>query len=243
MQREFWSDIGRTSNGGGTCGILLGTPTAVTSRNRTALRNNPNSRHHDGVTLLDGILLGLISFVEDSPASLFRWQAIAKGTLMSAGYGQRFATLSTSSSQDSCWSRTYQAYYQPMLDGSLETFSGTWPRSGTMRSGNVYRQQPLVTRISDGASSLLPTPRAGDSQHQSKNATMERVQRKKTGDVQLSSLLRWQATGGLLNPQFVEAVMGFPLGHTSLDALETQSCHKSPNGSADELQQRKEIEF
>jgi hypothetical protein len=36
------------------------------------------------------------------------------------------------------------------------TYSGTWPRSGSMLSGVVYRQPPWVRLTSDGGSSLLP---------------------------------------------------------------------------------------
>ncbi len=39
---------------------------------------------------------------------------------------------------------------------------------------------------------------------------------------------------GQLNPTWVEWLMGFPLGWTDLEDSETPSCHKSPNGSADE---------
>jgi hypothetical protein len=39
--------------------------------------------------------------------------------------------------------------------------------------------------------------------------------------------------GGALNPQFVEWLMGFPLGHTDCEPLETPSSQPSPNGSAD----------
>jgi hypothetical protein len=39
--------------------------------------------------------------------------------------------------------------------------------------------------------------------------------------------------GRKLNPQFVEWLMGFPLGWTDLEPSETPSYRKSPNGSAD----------
>lgn len=38
-------------------------------------------------------------------------------------------------------------------------------------------------------------------------------------------------TGGRLNPAFVEWLMGFPIGWTDCDALETPSCHRSQNSS------------
>ncbi len=40
-----------------------------------------------------------------------------------------------------------------------------------------------------------------------------------------------EASGGLLNPQWVEWLMGFPSGWTELEDSATQSCHKSQNTS------------
>lgn len=37
--------------------------------------------------------------------------------------------------------------------GGWTEYSGTWPRSGTMRSGSVYRRETLVSRMSETASS------------------------------------------------------------------------------------------
>jgi hypothetical protein len=43
-----------------------------------------------------------------------------------------------------------------------------------------------------------------------------------------------ETLGGQLNPQWVEWLMGFPSGWTDLEDSETQSCHKSQNGSDSE---------
>ena len=51
---------------------------------------------------------------------------------------------------------------QLCLDGALETFSETWPRSGMMRSGTAFRL-PTLVHLTDGigsGSSRIPTPRA-----------------------------------------------------------------------------------
>ena len=62
------------------------------------------------------------------------------------------------------------AYYDPdtrswktsqaSLFTEWETYSGPWPRSGTLRSGAAYPQPPWVRLISAGASSYWPTPTA-----------------------------------------------------------------------------------
>lgn len=59
---------------------------------------------------------------------------------------------------DGSWLKMSQDYYQVMMDGSLEPFLGTWPRSGTMRNGNAFRRRPLVRRIFGTGSTSWPTP-------------------------------------------------------------------------------------
>lgn len=57
-------------------------------------------------------------------------------------------------------SLSWRMWVRSFFEDSTE-FSGTWPRSGTMRSGIVFRLAPLVPRISAGVVSLLlPTPSA-----------------------------------------------------------------------------------
>lgn len=58
--------------------------------------------------------------------------------------------------------RTCQGSFLEMTGDGLAAFSGTWPRSGSMRNGTAYRLPPLA-RLTDGiASGLLPTPCAID---------------------------------------------------------------------------------
>lgn len=182
-----------------------------------------------------------------------------------------------------CWKTSQRC----LLEG-WETFSGRWPRSGTMLNGTVYRQQPLVRRISAiGSSSFVttptvknsirseafrngrtpnpaelaafcPTPTAGDAKN-SRNATANRQpgsrhnsgttlcdyvtlyptptatdgnkwnnssnddRRKRGQSIRLSSEPdeSGKVIGGRLNPQWVEWLMGFPIGWTDLEALET----------------------
>jgi hypothetical protein len=53
--------------------------------------------------------------------------------------------------------------WQLCLDGALDEFSETWPRSGTMRSGIVFLLPPLVPPILDGGCSFWPTPMAQET--------------------------------------------------------------------------------
>jgi hypothetical protein len=102
--------------------------------------------------------------------------------------------------------------FQISLAGDLELYSEIWSRSGTMRNGIVSRLPPLA-RLTDAIeSSLLPTPRATDWKNP----------RGKTGNRSAASAYRagwtlYEALGGTPNPQFVEWLMGFPLGWTELE--------------------------
>ena len=51
---------------------------------------------------------------------------------------------------------------QVCLDGDLETWSATWPRAGTTRSGIAFQRQPLVPLTVETESGLWPTPVAQD---------------------------------------------------------------------------------
>ncbi len=52
--------------------------------------------------------------------------------------------------------------FQDSLAGEWTPYSESWPSSGTMLSGKVYRRRPLVPRTFAGESSLWPTPVAKD---------------------------------------------------------------------------------
>lgn len=65
---------------------------------------------------------------------------------------------------DSSFSKMCQGSCQRMLDGSLEKFTGSWPRSGTMRNGSLYERPTWVPATSAIASSSWPSARAEDSE-------------------------------------------------------------------------------
>lgn len=134
-------------------------------------------------------------------------------------------------------------------------FSGTWPRAGMMRSGNASGLTPLVPRISEIEYGLLPTPtvpnggrslshvkewRGRTPYHKGKKVQVDLAQfvrlwptpvsddtghrraKYAQGGTALST-----ATGGPLNPMWVEWLMGFPLGWTDCEPLATPSSRKS----------------
>jgi hypothetical protein len=101
------------------------------------------------------------------------------------------------------------------------SFSATWPKSGTMRSGIVSRLVPLVRLIGGIGSGLWPTPvvKAGGRKLNSEGRSISHT----TGREFSPSLEQIaQHRGGLLSPKFVEWLMGFPIGWTDCGASETR---------------------
>jgi hypothetical protein len=155
-------------------------------------------------------------------------------------------------SPDGLWLKTYQGYSQVMTDGSLETFSGTWPAQGTMRNGECYRRPEWERRISDGECLSWPTPNVPNGGRLPKGG-MSRTGMTPDGKKRQvgleNAVKRWPTphancstgagekgtggpnlqtvVGGQLNPTFVEWLMGFPLGWTDLGVSVTRSCRKS----------------
>ena len=89
----------------------------------------------------------------------------------------------------------------------LSEFSGTFPRSGMMRNGTVYQLPNLARTTTEIGSGLWPTPTA----HNAKEGAYPAEYTRKTPTLSAQA-------GGKLNPAWVEWLMGFPIGHTDLNA-------------------------
>ena len=129
---------------------------------------------------------------------------------------------------------------QYSLLGGLEEFSETWPRWGTMRNGECWAQQMWALRTKGTESGLWPTPTVCGNYNR-KGAS------KTSGDGLATAVKKWPTptahdakdtgaapsegarntpglpyqAGGKLNPQWVEWLMGWPIGWTDLKPLET----------------------
>lgn len=110
----------------------------------------------------------------------------------------------------SCW-KMYQGSFLP----GLATFSGTWPRSGTMRNGIVSARPSSGCRSRENGSLWLPTLPASEHRDWSRPAILARLDR--GGRVarricalspQIHSVL--DPVG--LNPSFAEWMTGLPIG-------------------------------
>ena len=106
-------------------------------------------------------------------------------------------------------SRSWKIAQCSLLEG-LDAFSETWPRWGIMHNGGCLElsmPEHLIRETESG--SLLPTPTT-------------------KANMLAPSMQKWKAhrlldaqVGGSLNPEWVEWLMGWPIGWTDLKPLET----------------------
>ena len=97
------------------------------------------------------------SSAEDSPAKTLATPAsepVWLGNVPAFG-GSMQGSFVSYDPDSSSW-RTFQL----CLGGASETYSETWPRAGTMRSGTAFQRQPSAPITAVIASSSLPTPTA-----------------------------------------------------------------------------------
>jgi len=159
-------------------------------------------------------------------------------TASAAGYGEKWPASLARFDPDSRLWRTAQH----SLLGDSDEFSVTWPRSGMTAGGRCW-EQPMLGRRTRGTDSgfwptptvcgnhnrkgasatsgdglatavrMWPTPTARDYRSDSCTAEV-----KAERDAQSrGKTLPWEV-GGLLNPDWVELLMGWPKGHTRLEA-------------------------
>jgi hypothetical protein len=159
-------------------------------------------------------------------------------------FGGSFTVLSTSYDPgSSSWKTSQQSLFEGFQQ-SLEVL----PKSGMTVSGRLYQlhkpeppisdagglqsrtQQPLDTTC--GTNSLLPTPTVNESKNNPSGASQwARNGSLNVEAAKMHGLNKITGKDFQLNPQFVEEMMGFPIGWTDLNHSETQSSHSALNGS------------
>lgn len=98
---------------------------------------------------------------------------------------------------------------QPSLFEGSEQFLETWPRSGLMLRGVCYPLPTLGLHTCANESGLwLGTPT---------KAMSERSDEFRSGALAPAEFVRTLPGGGQLNPEWVEWLMGFPLGWSRID--------------------------
>jgi len=163
------------------------------------------------------------SSVEGSPAKTSAMSASARALMASAAAsGQNTPELLARFDRDTLSWKTSQPY----LDGDYPEFSETWPRSGLMRNGIAYQLPPLAFPMIATEFGLLPTPRANRGYQAYSNPgfapSLTEI---------LTGAIGMQNNGIKPHPCFVELLMGFPIGHSELNPLATQSSQKFQKSS------------
>lgn len=136
---------------------------------------------------------------QDSPAS-------------AADCGRKWRASFARYSRDS---RSWKTAQCSLLEG-LDEFSETWPKWGLTRNGECSERMTWERPTYESESGFWPTPNASDGAKWSAQTKEER--QAKGQQVRLCHEL---GAGGRLNPQWVEWLMGWPIGWTDLQPLET----------------------
>ena len=132
-----------------------------------------------------------------------------------------------------------------LLNSISTPYLRTWRVQTTPQGALIFQLRASVQNTKGKESGLLPTPTAGNSMNVvmppefvKRNSSGWTVTRKGTGTkfgAKLNDVVNYlekPKTGGRLNPNFVERLMGFPMDWTKIESTEsklseTQSFHKS----------------
>jgi len=131
--------------------------------------------------------------------------------------------------ESSSWKMCQQSLFADCQQ-SLEAL----PKSGMTVNGRLYQLHNAEhpTCETDGLESrILPTPTVNESKNNPSGASQ--WDRHDSLNVEAAKMHGLDKTTGKdfrLNPQFVEEMMGFPIGWTDLKHSETQSSHSAQNG-------------
>jgi hypothetical protein len=113
-----------------------------------------------------------------------------------------------------------------LLSDSLIPFSGTWPKWGSMRNGELFRLPMSEAIAKERESGLLPRPQSSDgpnwyavTQQSTRRRVKDGRQMMLIHAVGLTAYTHWNRW--LANPPFWEAMMGWPIGWTDLQPLGT----------------------
>jgi len=118
--------------------------------------------------------------------------------------------------QDSSLWRTHQC----SLLGDLEPFLETWPQWGLMRDGECWEQQTLEQNIKETECGSLPTPIA--SMWKQRKWWVRKQYHGNLSELPCGNPQKYGHLVGLpINPQWLEWLMGWPIGWTELKPLET----------------------
>jgi len=183
------------------------------------MKTSPSSQ----ATFLDETEFPLMSSPADFPAKISRLAALSKGLerALEAGYGLSALDLLAKYDPVTHSLRTSQtclvAQVNNQADGLAE-FSATWPKRGMMRNGQIYQLPTLGPGIGGAESGYLPTPTKSNA----KGAAKSRYFRSEQSRGNLHEDLRDGPEDPIYpHPDFVELMMGFPIGWGELKRVGT----------------------
>lgn len=163
------------------------------------------------------------SSAEGSPASRSASPASSSGPLTSGGAGPGWLTsYAQYDPATSSWRTSQRSLeIETPSDGCSATFTG----SGSMLNGQLYQRAPLVPHTHAAVCTSWRTPVARDYKGYTK----------REGESICNQLRRMYGGTGRANPLWLEWLMGFPAGWSSIpsEALETLSSPRSPSTSGD----------
>jgi hypothetical protein len=141
---------------------------------------------------------------------------------------------------------------------SLEVFSETWPRSGMVTSSGIACQleplpahptseieygswpppvsmidpssletRTLAGEMPDPRLEMFPTPNASDNRDRG-NLSHPSIQRRKRIGKQIGLSMMVSPVSGALSADWVELLMGYPLGHTNVEDGSAESPESRP---------------
>ena len=184
-----------------------------------SMTSEPTTQNHIQQTLFVGDFLANQSQTRASAKGSQRLQNLVCGTnsIESFAYYDR---------DTSSWKTCQQSFLE-----DLESFSGTWPRQGIVVNMRAYQRrllkEPVTRETGGGWSDMLPTPRAAKGMEMRLSKNMAKLEHKKYLETEMAARIHIHGEthltnskeigeNGVLNPSFVELLMGFPLGWTEL---------------------------
>lgn len=161
---------------------------------------------------------------DEKPSPLYRGGSLANRTALlvsvkrlvtSVICGPKCGELLAKLTLDGLWLKTYQGCYQAKMDGSFEEYSGILPKWGILSAGELQALPGLEPYIDESEWRLLPTPTASDY----KGGCLRKNTKKQMSNLKehIYTFSDSQTHSIYLNPDFLENLMGFPIGWTELN--------------------------
>ncbi len=141
----------------------------------------------------------------DSPANLFRSRVNGKPKPILGGYGLTLPVWWMSYDPDMSLWKTCQDFGLQLVVPKLSLIL---PRSAMTVNGTVFLLPPSERPTIEKGSSFWPTPTARDHKDSGPNVNYEKIKAKS----RLPGVI-----GGSPNPEWIEWLMGFPIGWTDCE--------------------------